>query len=215
MYIHVTSIWQLCELENILYPLSIYFHIAKIRMENWPIWSLSYYWGFFLKRFFFSWQQRNIQVPKLQRTLRNKGSDSNNLWMCLNYKPSLSLNACRLIMLDYCVGQHTEILYELGKKADHTLWTIQGSPNWGHTAPVGGALGGASLPGKCLTGCCFQNRWWYYILSGWRRRGSPVGASRRPGEVWWSLLGAARTHTQHTHRWSITTSSAAATDHSR
>lgn len=142
MYIHVTSIWQLCELENILYPLSIYFHIAKIRMENWPIWSLSYYWGFFLKRFFFSWQQRNIQVPKLQRTLRNKGSDSNNLWMCLNYNPSLSLNACRLIMLDYCVGQHTEILYELGKKADHTLWTIQGSPNWGHTAPVGGALGG-------------------------------------------------------------------------
>lgn len=72
-------------------------------------------------------------------------------------------------------------------------------------APVG-----PYLPGKCLTGCCFQSRWWYYILSGWRRRGSPVGASRRPGEVCWSLQGAAHTHTQHTHRWSVSASSAAA-----
>lgn len=61
------------------------------------------------------------------------------------------------------------------------------------------------LPGRCLTGCCFQSRWWYYILSGWRRRGSPVGASRRPGEVCWSLQGAAHAHTHrhtrtHTHK---------------
>lgn len=74
---------------------------------------------------------------------------------------------------------------------------------------------GASLPDKCLRGCCFQNRWWYYILSGWRRRGSPVDASRRPGEVCWSLLGAARTHIQHTHRWSVRASSATTTAHAR
>lgn len=60
-------------------------------------------------------------------------------------------------------------------------------------------LGVASLPGKCLTGCCFQNHWWYYILSGLKRRGSPVGASRQPGEVCWSLLGAACTHIHNIH----------------
>lgn len=63
----------------------------------------------------------------------------------------------------------------------------------------GPAAGGEALPGKYLTGCCFQSRWWYYILSGWRRRGSPVGASRRPGEVCWSLRGAAHTHTHTTY----------------
>lgn len=59
--------------------------------------------------------------------------------------------------------------------------------------------GWEDLPGKCLTGCCFQSRWWYYILSGLRRRGSPVGVSRRPGEVCWSLRGAAHTHTHNIH----------------
>lgn len=83
-------------------------------------------------------------------------------------------------------------------QASH-LQNYPGGVQTGGPAPVGGA----SLPGKCLTGCCFQSRWWYYILSGWRRRGSPVGASRRPGEVCWSLRGAAHTHTRHTHRWSV------------
>lgn len=57
----------------------------------------------------------------------------------------------------------------------------------------------ASLPDKCLTGCCFQSHWWYYIPSGLKRRGSPVGASRQPGEVCWSLRGAACTHIHNIH----------------
>lgn len=73
-------------------------------------------------------------------------------------------------------------------------WAIQGIPAWENHRP-----GVGSLPGKCLTGCCFQNHWWYYILSGLKRRGSPVGASRQPGEVCWSLRGAACTHIHNIH----------------
>lgn len=82
------------------------------------------------------------------------------------------------------------------KSLDRFTWAIQGrepSRLGNHSARV------ASLPGKCLTGCCFQSHWWYYIPSGLKRRGSPVGASRQPGEVCWSLRGAACTHIHNIH----------------
>lgn len=80
-----------------------------------------------------------------------------------------------------------------GKKS-RSLLSYPGGSGLGNHRP-----GVASLPGKCLTGCCFQNHWWYYILSGLKRRGSPVGASRQPGEVCWSLQGAACTHIHNIH----------------
>lgn len=88
---------------------------------------------------------------------------------------------------------------EPGKKTLITLTELSRGVQIGDTQHQWGAY----LPGKCLTGCCFQSRWWYYILSGWRRRGSPVGASRRPGEVCWSRRGAAHTHTTYTQMVSI------------
>lgn len=86
-----------------------------------------------------------------------------------------------------------------GKKRSWWLHEIYpGRREWGSRLRNRGAEV-ASLPGKCLTGCCFQNRWWYYILSGLKTRGSPVGASRQPGEVCWSLRGAACTHIHNIH----------------